>query len=391
MFNQAFISDRVETPDIRYELTSIQQRMYICNKLPIYRLPIFYELEPSLSYSSVHSSVYHTIIHQVTLQVKYFYDAEHRKFFQKIIPLQQEEFTIPQIDIQEDINLYITKQQDPIDLTKDYPWKVQFIQHKAKRYLYIEFHHICIDGLGIRSFEEALFQHLSNHSTSRSSLDLSTYNTISKLQSNRAIQLDPSLELLRLPIQELARSSQVGRVTQRISQDRLTKLDQMARKLNVTRNVVYQGLIEEVLSQCCVGQVYGTIGNWRMNLGNFNEVGCFVKLTPKMILSELNLESRIKHIFIENLKGFGQIEEVPSTPEFSVVYSYEEDMFHYFNYISVDKLVKFDIYCRVYVQQDETNVEVEYNLGKYTEQQIIDLYKLLYTVMDRYEVEEALL
>lgn len=392
MFNQAVKSDRIELPDICYELTSMQKRMYICNKLPIYRLPLFYELEASMTYSSIHSSVYHTMINQITLQVKYFYDSEHRKFYQKVIPLQQEEFTIPRIEINEDINLYITKQLEHIDLTKDYPWKVQFVQHKDKRYLYIEFHHICIDGLGIRRFEEVLFQHLLNQSYVQSSLDLTTYNTISELQSNRVIQLDPSLELLKLPMQELARSSQVGRVTQRISQDRLTKIDRMAKKLKVTKNTVYQGLIEQVLSKCCVGQVYGTIGNWRMNLGNFNEVGCFVKLTPKVIVSELNLEARVKQIFIENWNGFGKIEEVSSTtPEFNVVYSYEEDMFRYFHYNSVDQLSKFDIYCRVYVQQDETNVEVEYNKGKYTEQQIIDLYEPLYNVLDSYEEWEALL
>ncbi|MEC0090283.1 condensation domain-containing protein [Paenibacillus macquariensis] len=394
MFNQAVNTGKVELPDIGYELSSMQKRMYICNKLPIYRLPLFYELEASMTYSSIYSSVYHTLINQITLQVKYFYDAEHRKFFQKVIPLQQEEFTIPQIEINEDIILYITKQQENIDLTKDYPWRIQFLQHKDKRYLYIEFHHICIDGLGIGRFEEVLFQHLLNQvcSQSQSSLDLSTYHTISELQSKSVIQPFPSLELLKLPTQELARSSQVGRVTDRISQDRLTKIDRIAKKLNVTKNTVYQGLIEQVLSKCCVGQVYGAIGNWRMNLGNFNEVGCFVKLSPKVIMSELNLEDRVKQIFIENWNGFGKIEEVTSTtPEFNVVYSYEEDMFHYFHYISVDQLVKFDIYFRVYVQQEETNVEVEYNKGKYTEQQITDLYEPLYKVLDSYEEEEVLL
>jgi hypothetical protein len=40
------------------ELTPLQRKMFICNKLPIYRLPLLYPLEPAISYTALETALF---------------------------------------------------------------------------------------------------------------------------------------------------------------------------------------------------------------------------------------------------------------------------------------------------------------------------------------------
>lgn len=371
-----------EIGDDTSELTQLQRKMFICNKLPIYRLPLLYPLEPTMSYSAVETALYETLKEQATLQVKYSYKSQQRRFYQHYVPLYWEDFKVGCEPIDEEPRLYIERKQAGIDLNTDYPWRLWFLEWLDKRYLYIEFHHIAIDGLGIRCFEEALFNRLLN-GISIPPADTKLLSTYRKINEIQHLPSDSSLELLKLPVMQTEPAPGVGRLTKPMDQRSQAAVERTAKKLGVTKNAVYQGILEEVLSHSCTGQAYGTIGNWRLKLGNFDEVGCYVQINPKLLREESDLEGRIRHIFTDNIKSLLNREYVPAAlTEYPVVYSYEEDMFRHFQYIPADRLCKFELYFRVYCHEHETGFEMEYSRAKYTDEQMIEMTREFRLLID---------
>ncbi|ULO08710.1 hypothetical protein H1230_07965 [Paenibacillus sp. 19GGS1-52] len=367
------------------ELTQLQRKMFICNKLPIYRLPLLYPLEPAISYTALETALFETIKEQAALQVKYSYEPTQRRFYQQYVPLQREEFKVGREYTDEEPRHYIERKQAGIDLSKDYPWRLWFLERLDRRYLYIEFHHIAIDGLGIRCFEEALFNRLLNGISGppADKPSLTTYRKINELQQRVNIPSGSSPELLRLPMLQTEPAPGVGRLTKPLDQRSQAAVERTAKKLGVTKNAVYQGILEEVLSHSCTGQAYGTIGNWRLKLGNFDEVGCYVQINPKLLRVESNVEERIRHIFMDNLKSLLNREVVPVVhAEYPLMYSYEEDMFRHFQYIPADRLCKFELYFRVYCHDHETGFEVEYSRAKYTDEQMIEMTREFRLLID---------
>jgi hypothetical protein len=189
--------------------------------------------------------------------------------------------------------------------------------------------------------------------------------------------------LLKLPALQDKPVPGAGRLTILLDEHRQEGVQRLAKVLNVTKNAVFQGLLEEVLSGCSSGQTYGTIGNWRMSLGNFTEAGCYVRLMPKVIQAEETTEARIRSIHRGNLQSFmDRSNQPPGITEYPVMYSYEEDMFRHFRYIPADRMCKFDLYIRVYCYQHEQGIEAEYSKAKYTEEQIAAIMSELGKTLD---------
>ncbi|WP_442603173.1 condensation domain-containing protein [Paenibacillus sp. KN14-4R] len=374
---------------INSELTLMQAKMFICNQMPIYRLPLLYGLEAGDTYESVRSALYLTFQDHLLLQVKYGYNPDHRKFYQQIMPIPQEDFTISIQLIDEDPIAYVSRRRSGIDLNRDYPWYIQFIEYQDKRFLYIEFHHICIDGLGIRSFEATFMNRLKHNPSTPlpGTLNLSTYRKICELQRSVDDTKHSSFNNLVLPqtTTMIHKNARLNRWTKDLQPHQQNTIAAMARTMNVTKSAIYQGVMEEVLMNSCDGEAYGTIGNWRIHLGNFNEVGCFARMQPQLLNRNLSLEDRVKHIFSGNLKRFmNQDQEMRGSLDFSIVFSYEEDMFQHFRYIPVDQLCKFDLYIRVHSYHKHTQVEFEYNRSKYSEDQMIAIYEEFVSILDQY-------
>lgn len=385
---------------IRSKLTAIQRNMYICNRLSVYRLPLLYAMETIHTYDVVEEALYTTIRECEALQVHYEYEPEGRAFYQRYEPLRREQFIVPARHVSMDLEVYIADELKPIDLTAGYPWRLLFLEHQGQRYLYVEFHHICIDGLGIRSFENALFNRLmvqdgdpSVHAAAELS-SLSIYDQIHGLQQagDQEREAVSSLNIpLQLPIQKRDGHSGVGRLRRQLSAEQLEKINRMASEHRVTKNAIYQAAVEQALSAVCEGQAYGMIGNWRIRLRNFGAVGCFVRMKPALIAAEEAFEQKARRLFQDNLldwSGKGAI--APAGTPFSIVYSYEEDMFARFRYLPVDRLSKFDLYIRVFTYGAEANIEVEYNRSRHTEEQAAIIYERLEDVLGSFEKEESI-
>lgn len=375
MLDYVSLVGRPEVWEESSELTTIQRKMFICNKLPLYRLPLLYPLAAGISYAAVKAALYAVFKAHKTLQVKYAYEPKLRKFYQHYAPLQPEDFIVQPVRVSVPPEEYIQSRPAGIDLSTDYPWRLAFLEWRDKRYLCIEFHHIVIDGLGIRRFEQDFIGWLleGREVPLQASLPLSGYRRICELQLHRDSPgaAETKDELLKLPVLQDKPVPGAGRLAILLDEHRQEAVQRLAKQLNVTKNAVFQGLLEEVLSRCCCGHIYGTIGNWRMSLGNFTEVGCYVRLMPKRIQAEGPTGDRIRNIHRDNLRSFmNHVNEPPGTTEYPVMYSYEEDMFRHFRYIPADRMCKFELYVRVYCHRQENGIEVEYNQAKYTEEQI---------------------
>ncbi|MBD3920890.1 hypothetical protein H8B09_19140 [Paenibacillus sp. PR3] len=390
---------------IRSELTAIQRNMYICNRLPVYRLPLLYAMETVHTYDVVEEALYTTIRECEALQVHYEYEPEGRVFYQRHEPLRCEQFLVPTRHVSMDLEVYIADELKPIDLTAGYPWRFLFLEHQGQRYLYAEFHHICIDGLGIRSFENALFNRLMGQelvpSIENPSVNvtaelgsLSIYDQIHALQraGDQEREAVSSVDIpLQLPIQKRDGHSGVGRLRRQLTAEQLERIGRLATEYKVTKNAVYQAAVEQALSAVCEGQAYGTIGNWRIRLRNLGSIGCFVRMKPALIATEETLEQKARRVFQDNLldwSGKGVI--APAGTPFSIVYSYEEDMFARFRYLPVDRLSKFDLYIRVFTYGTEANIEVEYNRSKHTEEQAAIIYERLEDILGSFAKEESI-
>ncbi|KUP22750.1 condensation domain-containing protein [Paenibacillus sp. DMB5] len=192
------------SPDSREEeiseLTAIQRKMFICNKLPLYRLPLLYTLDADTSYGAVRAALYTVIKAHKTLQVKYDYDPQLRKFYQRYTPLQPEDFSVEPLEIHEAPEEYIRGCSSGIDLAAHYPWRLTFLEWLDKRFLYVEFHHIAVDGLGIRRFEQDFIGTLleGQEIIPQASLPLSGYRAICELQGHSAAPAEVKERLLRL-------------------------------------------------------------------------------------------------------------------------------------------------------------------------------------------------
>lgn len=168
------------------ELTYMQRKMFICNKLPVYRLPFIYEIPEHVSLHEVSTALLITLQECLTLQTRYTYDAERRTFNQFYHRLDPNQFKISHIFLEEHPEIYLKQKKDMIDLTKEYPWRAQFAEYKQQMYLLIEFHHICIDGMGIRNFESMFMDHLAGRSRNSPDSDFRFYQRINELQTNKS-------------------------------------------------------------------------------------------------------------------------------------------------------------------------------------------------------------
>ncbi|MBH5320078.1 hypothetical protein I6N90_19940 [Paenibacillus sp. GSMTC-2017] len=372
------------------ELTVMQRQMFICNKLPIYRLPFLRRLQGEESYERVQKAIYDTFESLPTLQVQYGYDNDGRTFYQKYVPLQEVDIVIPIRSITEKPEDFIETKTEPIDLNNGYPWKMMFLEQNDNRYLYIEFHHICIDGIGIRNVDSMISQLLTLGKLGDSYGDFSTYCRINTLNKQSLPSSASSTNnLLNLVIQKSGGPSTAAKVTRRISEKQWSHMNDIAQKLKVTKNAVFQGALEEVLSRYCIGFEYGTISNWRMAFRNFHEVGCYVRIMPNKIEKSLTIEQKMKRIFVEQMKSWvdPKLSEVEAaSPVHPIIYSYEEDMFHQFRFVPVDKLCKFDVYIRFCRYDEETTVVIEYNRSKYQEMQMLRIIKDIEKIIENYDV-----
>ncbi|SFC55815.1 Condensation domain-containing protein [Bacillus sp. OV322] len=383
MLTQERLHRDTQSCDEMIELTAMQRKMFICNKLPLYRLPVIYDIEGAVTDDEISGAAYRTMKKYTALQMNYHYDPAGRKFYQKFVPLTPDHFSVESIETETPIERYVKNSKLFIDLTEQYPWRLQLVKSENKRYLYIEFHHICIDGLGIRNFEKSFLQFLSGDEPDvPGEFDGSAYQLIRSAEDKNGGALD-SLDMLRIPAAKAGKHHTMERVEVIVDMRRLQIIDHLSRSLHVTKNACYQGILEEALVKHCPGSVYGTVGNWRMHSRNFSEIGCLVSLHPKKISSKLSLLEKITQGFIDQLAIFHKKEmESFHSIEFPIVYSYEENMFSHFRFIPVDQLCKFDVYFRINISKLQTSLEAEYNSSKYREQDIREICEEFFRLLD---------
>ncbi|MHC5269003.1 condensation domain-containing protein [Enterococcus sp. LJL98] len=372
-----------------YELTELQKKMYICNGLPIYRLPFLMELPQHVTNSQTTAALWKTFQHHPTLQVHYFYEKDQRRFFQKFVPLEECSVELISTTGIKDIYAYIEKKEHILDLAKGYPWKAEILEIENKRYLYIEFHHICIDGLGIRNFEKEFLSRLFGNKDTFISSELCSYSKI------KAVKEEARTSALLSP-EETGLTKKVGlafsgKQSCRLDPQLVKKVAEHAKKIGVTKNNFYQSIFEKVTEDYFQGNLYGTVGNWRLTGLSFAEIGCFVRMFPEQRKSQLSIKENAQRLFAHAVKRFGQ-REVPKkiiAHQYKVIYSYEENMFDSFEFVPVDKLCKFDFYFRIEQKTEQTFLEIEYSRNYFSDSRIKKILKDFCRLIAIYSLEES--
>ncbi|KAA8998818.1 hypothetical protein F4V43_16455 [Paenibacillus spiritus] len=392
-------------------LTQLQRNMYICGKLPLYRLPLLYPLRENESYEDVRQAVTDTLLHYPALQVRYSYLPESRSFIQRHVPLEADTLEISVVKECGDAVSYIRSSTASVDPADGYPWRLQFLEDGNRRYLYLEFHHICIDGLGIRNLEETLEARLAGRPPGPRGRDFESYLRVSDLEASCGTSSgsfggfsggsggdsgggsgreEPAAA--RIPPAGKGGSPAADRVCLPLTGSRWERVERIARRLGVSRNAVCQAAVEEAVRRCGEGAVYGVIGNWRMAFGSFRDVGCHVRIIPGVIGEAESPGERMKRIFAGQLPGLRREPEAEegagSRMEYAIVYSYEENLFRRMRFIPADRLSKFDIYIRVCREGEEAKAEIEYNRSKYEPSQMMQLLGILDEVLENCAQEE---
>jgi hypothetical protein len=347
------------------------------------------ELPQQVTHLETAAALWKTFQHHPTLQVNYFYEKEQRKFFQKFVPLEERSVELAITTGIKDVYAYIETKEHILDLTKGYPWKAEILEIGNKRYLYIEFHHICIDGLGIRNFEKEFLSRLFENKDTFISSELCSYSKIKavKEETRTSVLLSPK----ETGIIKRANFSFVGKERCRLDPQLVKKVAEYAKKIGVTKNNFYQSIFEKVTEDYFQGKLYGTVGNWRLTGLSFAEIGCFVRMFPEKRESQLSIKENAQRLFTHAVKRFGQ-REVPEkilTYPYKVVYSYEENMFNSFEFIPVDKLCKFDFYFRIEQKTEQTFLEIEYSRNYFSDSCIQKILKDFCQLITIYSLEEA--
>ncbi|EAD7632598.1 hypothetical protein AB290_11785 [Listeria monocytogenes] len=372
-----------------YELTELQKKMYICNGLPIYRLPFLMELPQHITNSETATALWATLQNHPTLQINYFYEKDQRRFFQKFVPLEERLVELVSIAGIGDVYAYIERKEHILDLTKGYPWKAEILETKNKRYLYIEFHHICIDGLGIRNFEKEFLSRLFGNKDTFISSDLYSYSKI------KAVKEEAGAGALLAPEEtgrvKKAKLAFAGKQSCRLDPQLVKKVAEHAKKLGVTKNIFYQSIFEKVTEDHFQGKLYGIVGNWRLTGLDFAEIGCFVRMFPEKRESQLSIKKNAQRLFTHTVQRFGQREvlEKITAHQYKVIYSYEENMFDSFEFVPVDKLCKFDFYFRIEQKKEQTFLEIEYSQNYFSDSRIKKILKDFCRWIAIYSLEES--
>lgn len=380
LFYSRYQSDNPE--DFSVELTRMQASMMQYNGNPIYRRPYLYELPETMSYEDLHDALYRTISGHASLQVMFKYDKYEQHYIQYVQylpPLEEWKVPIAVIDMLPD--LYIITQQTGISLSDGYPWRVMFLEYEQSRYLYVEFHGICIDDYSVKCFEDTLFRSLVSGYTIQSG-NLSSYRLLRNME---IISADQFIKLRNVKSRMIMNEKNMKMVTlaYTLSEDELTTVRKIADKFSVEIPVVYQLIVEKLIEYCYKGKNYGVVENWRSMLRNYDEIGCFNYLVEESLERVSTLEKHLGLLQYKRQKRQeGEFGYIGNYQDNTVVYWYEEDLCQHLMAVQADQYCAHDLLIRVRRSQNRAQIQLEVRQSIFKKDQVQQCYRRIPQILD---------
>jgi len=368
--------------DFATELTRMQSSILRSSGRSIYRKPYLYELPATMSYSQLSMALYRTISSHAMLQVQFKYERKLQRYEQYIVQLPSlNDWDIPIVDIGMQPEMYIITEETSVSLLGGYPWRIKFLQYDDKRYMYLEFHSICVDHYGVKCFEDTLFRALRSGYQLPSG-NLSSYRLVRNMEiisSNfRQKRQDPvQFPLIQEPGMRIITASY------ELTSDQMMVIEQIKKRYNVEASVVYQLIVEQMLGYDSEGELYGMIDNWRSTLRNFDEVGCFYYMNGEVVQGLGVMRSRLMTLQLQHQKRKeGEFTTISKRNDYSIVYSYEEVLCQRLVEVPADQYGPYELFIRIRCGQAGTTVKFEYSPEHYCREQIKQYYIHLYNVMN---------
>jgi len=368
--------------DLVTELTRMQTYMLQCSGRSIHRKPYLYELPQSMSYEQLSTALYRTISSHASLQVWLKYERRLQRYEQYIVQLPSlSEWNIPVIPIEMLPETYIITEETSIPLLDGYPWRVKFLQYENKRYLYIEFHSICMDHYGIKCFEDTLFKALSSGYQLPSG-NLSSYRLLRNMEIISSDYRFERYEPVRINFNN-GRSMKMVTASYELTSEQIAVIEQIKNQYRVEATVVYQLIVEHMLGYDFEGELYGMVDNWRSTLRNYDEVGCFYYMNAEIVQGLSVMRSRLMALQLQRQKRKeGEFSAISKRTDFSVVYSYEEVLCQNLTEVPADQYCPYELFIRIRRGQAGTTVQLEYSPKHYTREQAQQYYVQMFNVID---------
>lgn len=380
LFYSRYQSDDPE--DFSVELTRMQASMMLYNGSPIYRKPYLYEMPDTMSYNEMSTALYRTLSGHATLQVKFKYEKQDQHYVQYVQDLPSlEHWQIPVVAIDMLPEIYIITEESSISLLDGYPWRIKFLEYEQHRYLYLEFHAICMDDYSIKCFEDTLFKSLVSGFAVQPG-NLSTYRLLRNMEiisSNHIFGLR-DLKPGWLGGKENMR---MIAVTYSLSEDQLSIVRQISKRYSVDIPVVYQFIVEQVLEYCYDGRRYGIVDNWRSMLRNYDEIGCFNYMSEEFLENTSSLDSHLGLLQDKRKKrSEGEFQSLNNQKDISAVYWYEEELCQHFIQVQADQYCAHDMLIRVRRSQAAAHIQLEIRQESFRKEQIQQCYHRITMIIE---------
>ncbi|MFC6333166.1 hypothetical protein ACFP56_11075 [Paenibacillus septentrionalis] len=380
LFYSRYLSDDPE--DLTTELTMMQAYMVHCSGKAIHRKPYLYELPATMTYAQLRTALYRAISSHASLQVWLKYERKLARYVQYLVPLPPlSEWQIPVVALSMHPEMHIITQEHSVLLLEGYPWRVKFMEFEGKRYLYLEFHSICIDDYGIKCFEDTLFRAFSSGYQLPAG-NLSSYRLLHNMEIITSKQ-----RLERRESESLStgkkRSMKMMAIPFELTQEQVALVEQVAHSYQIDLPVVYQLIVEHMLGYRCEGKLYGMIDNWRSTLRNYDEVGCFYYMNAEAVQGLGTMRSRLMALQHQRQKRKeGDFAGRRKRPDLSVVYSFEESLCQHLQEVFADQYCTYEMFIRIRRGQAGTTVRFEYSVEHCSKEQAQQLYFRMISIIE---------
>lgn len=339
-------------------LTPVQQRIYVAQGVPCYRLPFVLAWpEATATHAEIAGRLRAAVAACPTLSARVAYDPVADEFTQTYDPHLAEDIEVADGGVVADLDADCADPRHQPDLVGA-PLTARVVEHAGITHLALEFHHIAIDGVGIAAFEKHLLGEAVAPMTAEAAF--AAYDLVAQREATHPHVRGGAWSLPRP-------TPPVG--TPRTADARLGRLRRTARAADIMARarsgrvlprIAAQAAFEVALRRHLPGTDYASVGNWRWALGLADAVGNFPFLRhhhapatdDPRAAAQVLMESSADPV----LDADDPLADVPAA-----VFSYEQFGYRRGRFVPVDSFPKFPLYVRVAVVGTELVLEAEFD------------------------------
>jgi len=329
----------------------------------VYRLPLVFTVPAGCSDEEMRAVFRRALVSSPTLCARYSYDPARDEFFQSFDPdLANLEITdAGDVSSLED---FCRLRWHMPDLGSGGPLAAAFITCEGRRLLFVEFHHVAIDGVGV-----ALFERLLGGLPVKGLIDdpvraFAVYDDIAAREKVAARVSEPPSTLLPfMPSGDPTTSptpALVARESTRLDADGVAAVLSASARQHVFPRVLMQAAFECALARVAPGVRYSAVNNWRWTVGERGAMGSFPALIDHPVGDVAALGARARSLMATHgspeMEPSDRLDDRPA-----VVFSFEQFGFESARFFPVDEYPRFELYQRVVFDRAECLIEVEYD------------------------------